>query len=160
MLTLDGAESSFRGTMAPGVARSQNDSDELVFVHSHIQKQMEPNTLSDKSRAILEAIAKGHTYEQILVQDLAWTYHDIFQAAAEALELAEFAGTKKSYDERLTEIKQAYPKAYQAWSKEEDVRLAERFHAGVSVKELAREFQRQPSAIRSRLAKLNLGAPK
>jgi hypothetical protein len=35
---------------------------------------MEPNKLSDKARAILEAIAKGHTYEQILVQDLAWTY--------------------------------------------------------------------------------------
>ena len=42
--------------------------------------------LSEKSRAILQAIAEGHTYEQILVQDLAWTYHDIFQAAAEALE--------------------------------------------------------------------------
>jgi hypothetical protein len=47
---------------------------------------MEPNKLSDQSRAILEAIAKGHTYEQILVQDLAWTYHDIFQAAADARE--------------------------------------------------------------------------
>ena len=35
--------------------------------------------LSEKSRAILQAIAKGHTYEQILVQDLAWTYHDAFQ---------------------------------------------------------------------------------
>jgi len=92
---------------------------------------MEPNKLSDKSRAILEAIAKGHTYEQILVQDLAWTYHDIFQAANEALGLAEFAGTKKSYDERLAEIKQAYPKAYQGWTSEEDVRLTERFHAAV-----------------------------
>ena len=44
--------------------------------------------LTEKSRLILEAIAKGHTYEQILVQDLAWTYHDIFQAAAEALHQA------------------------------------------------------------------------
>lgn len=34
--------------------------------------------LSEKSRAILQAVAKGHTYEQILVKDLAWTYHDIF----------------------------------------------------------------------------------
>jgi thiamine biosynthesis protein ThiC len=31
--------------------------------------------LSEKSRAILQAIAKGHTYEQILVQDLAWTWY-------------------------------------------------------------------------------------
>src|SRR3981081_934366 len=112
---------------------------------------MEPNELTEKSRAILEAIAKGHTYEQILVQQLAWTYHDIFQAATEALALAEFAGTRKSYDERLAEIKQAYPKAYQPWTSEEDVPLTKRFHSPASVKELAREFQRQPSAIRSRL---------
>ena len=121
---------------------------------------MEPNRLSDKSRAILEAIAKGHTYEQILVQELAWTYHDIFQAATEALELAEFAGTKKGYDDRLAEIKQMHPKAYQSWTSEEDTRLAERFRSGAPVQELAHEFQRQPSAIRSRLAKLNLGTPR
>ena len=53
--------------------------------------------LSEKSRAILQAIAKGHTYEQILVQDLAWTYHDIFQAAAEALEVGLVTGEGKSY---------------------------------------------------------------
>jgi hypothetical protein len=120
---------------------------------------MQPNKLSDKSRAILEAIARGHTYEQILVQELAWTYHDIFQAASEALDLAEFAGTRKDYEERLAEIKQAHPKAYQPWTSEEDVRLTERFRSAASLEELAREFQRQPSAIRSRLAKLSLGTP-
>jgi hypothetical protein len=107
---------------------------------------MEPNYLSDKSRAILEAIAKGHTYEQILVQDLAWTYHDIFQAATDALDLAEFAGTKKSYDERLAEIKQVYSRAYQPWTGEEDVRLTKCFRAAASMKDLAQEFQRQPRA--------------
>lgn len=124
---------------------------------------MEPNKLSDKSRGILEAIAKGHTYEQILVQDLAWTYHDIFQAATDALELAEFAGTRKSYDERLAEIKESHPKAYQPWTGEEDARLTACFHSaakGFSVEDLSREFQRQPGAIRSRLAKLNLTVQK
>jgi hypothetical protein len=29
--------------------------------------------MTEKSRLILEAIAKGHSYEQILVQELAWT---------------------------------------------------------------------------------------
>ena len=47
---------------------------------------MEPIGLSEKSHAILESIARGHSYEQILIQDLAWTYQDIFHAAAEALE--------------------------------------------------------------------------
>jgi len=121
---------------------------------------MEPNKLSEKSQAILEAIAKGHTYEQILVQELTWTYNDIFQAAAEAIELAEFAGTRKSYDEQLAEIKQAHPNAYQPWTSEEDARLVERFRSGASLKQLAREFQRQPSAIRSRLQKLNLATTK
>ena len=54
--------------------------------------------LSEKSRAILEAIAKGRTYEQILVQELAWTYHDIFPAAAEAL--AESAPAPRSFARR------------------------------------------------------------
>jgi hypothetical protein len=53
--------------------------------------------LSEKSRAILQAIAKGHTYEQILVQDLAWTYHDIFQAAAEALAAPQMTHEGKTY---------------------------------------------------------------
>jgi hypothetical protein len=112
--------------------------------------------LSERSRTILEAIAKGHSFEQILVQDLAWTYHDIFQAAAEALELAEAAGSRKSYEERLAEIKDVHPKAYQPWTNEEDTRLAERFRVAAPVEQLAKEFQRQPSATRSRLAKLNL----
>jgi hypothetical protein len=119
----------------------------------------EPNRLSAKSKSILEAISRGHTYEQILVQDLAWTYHDIFQAAAEALELADFAGTRKSYDDRMAEIKQTHAKAYQPWTPEDDVRLANSYRAGTTVEALAQQFQRQPSAIRSRLAKLNLTVP-
>jgi hypothetical protein len=113
--------------------------------------------LSEKSRAILEAIAAGHTYEQILVQELAWTYHDIFHAAAEAIEVADQpGGTGKTYEDRMAEIRRAHPKAYQPWTSEEDTRLSERFRSGASINDLAREFQRQPSAIRSRLAKLNL----
>lgn len=75
-------------------------------------------TLSDKSRAILEAIAKGHTYEQILVQDLAWTYHDIFQAAAEALEDDAGAEKRKAYS--VEEIRGAHPHAYEKWDAQQD----------------------------------------
>jgi hypothetical protein len=50
---------------------------------------MEPNKLSDKARAILEAIAKGHIYEQILAQDLAWTYHHISGKASMPLTAAD-----------------------------------------------------------------------
>ena len=90
------------------------------------------------------------------MQELAWTYHDIFQAAAEALELADFAGTHKNYDERMAEIKQVHAKAYQPWTPEDDAQLTNAYRAGATVQALAEQFQRQPSAIRSRLAKLNL----
>jgi DNA-binding NarL/FixJ family response regulator len=113
--------------------------------------------LSEKSRAILQAIAKGHTYEQILVQDLAWTYHDIFQAAAEALEGQRTTDGGKSYD--VEEIRHDHPRAYEKWSAEEDKQLSELFRSGKTVKEIAKALDRQEGAIRSRLVKLNLVAP-
>ena len=112
--------------------------------------------LSEKSRAILQAIAKGHTYEQILVQDLAWTYHDIFRAAAEGLE-NDSAEDAKAYS--VVEIRHDHPRAYEKWSAEEDGRLMELFRGGRSVAEIANILHRQAGAIRSRLTKLNLAAP-
>lgn len=112
--------------------------------------------LSEKSRAILQAIAKGHTYEQILVQDLAWTYHDIFKAAAEALEIPQATGEGKSYD--VEEIRHDHPRAYEKWGTEEDGQLSELCRVGKNVSEIARILHRQEGAIRSRMAKLNLVA--
>lgn len=113
--------------------------------------------LSEKSRAILQAIAKGHTYEQILVQDLAWTYHDIFQAAAEALEAGQVTNEGKSYD--VEEIRHEHPRAYEKWSAEEDGRLSELHRSGKNVQAIATILHRQEGAIRSRLVKLNLIEP-
>lgn len=60
---------------------------------------------------------------------------------------------KKNY--RVEKVRRRYPRAYEPWSAEEDERLwAAR---GQSVPEIARAFQRQPGAIRSRLKKLGLG---
>jgi DNA-binding NarL/FixJ family response regulator len=113
--------------------------------------------LSEKSRAILQAIAKGHTYEQILVQDLAWTYHDIFQAAAEALETPQVTNEGKRYD--VEEIRHDHPRAYEKWGDEENGQLSELCRSGKSVKDIAKTLHRQEGAIRSRLVKLNLVAP-
>jgi DNA-binding NarL/FixJ family response regulator len=119
--------------------------------------------LTEQSRAILSAIAKGHTYEQILVQDLAWTYHDIFRAAAEALQLANAPVTDKSSDPAKTydvaQIRQVHTNAYEKWSPEEDERLRQLNHSGSTITEIANALHRQPSAIRSRLTKLNLPVP-
>jgi hypothetical protein len=45
---------------------------------------MDPAKLRSKLDGILEAIAAGHTCEQILTADHTLSYHDIFHAVAEA----------------------------------------------------------------------------
>ena len=114
---------------------------------------------SDKSRAILQAIAKGHSYEQILVQELAWTYQDIFAAAQEALEISALGSLdpqKPSYEERMEQIRSENPRAYEKWSPQEDEQLKSLHAAGQRTNEIALALKRQPSAIRSRLVKFGL----
>lgn len=111
-------------------------------------------SLSEKSRAILEAISKGHSYEQILVQELAWTYHDIFNAAAEALKPPEAMPSSKSYS--LEAIRKEFPHAYEKWESYQDEQLAHLYKSGKTVIEIAEEMQRKPGGIQSRLKKLNL----
>jgi DNA-directed RNA polymerase specialized sigma24 family protein len=126
--------------------------------------------LTEKSRLILEAIAKGHTYEQILVQELAWTYHDIFAAAAEALgqsrvpqptskvALAPTPGTTSpnvpAYS--VEEIRIEHMNAYRAWSPEEEGELRQLHAEGLSVDAICARIGRQPGGVRSRLRKLGL----
>ena len=87
---------------------------------------------------------------------MAAPYHDIFRAAAEALDIAERVKVGKTYEQRMAEIRQTHHRAYEKWSSEEDAKLTSRFRSGASIRELAENHERQASAIRSRLAKLNL----
>lgn len=117
---------------------------------------METTGLTKKSRVILTAIADGHTYEQILANYPVWTYRDISEAAAEALNAS--AGAGPNYVERLETIRRDNPRAYKKWTDEEDAQLRQLFQSQTPPKEIARILQRQPSAICSRLVKLNLVA--
>jgi hypothetical protein len=54
------------------------------------------------------------------------------------------------------EIRKRYPKAYERWIPEEDRLLEIQFKSGEGIMALALRFQRKPSAIRSRLEKLDL----
>ncbi len=110
--------------------------------------------LNEKSRAILEAIAEGHSFDQILSRKPELSYNDIFCAAGEALECLDQPEQDKSYS--VKEIRQKYLRAYEKWSMEEDAQLAELFRSGTSVTEIAKKLHRQSGAIHSRLAKLNL----
>ena len=118
------------------------------------EQQGKDKGLSSKTVAVLEMIAEGHTYEQVLAAYPDLSYLDIFTAAREALQIAGQSGS--NYAERLVKIRQASPRAYEKWTDEEDANLTKLFRSGNLVKAIAAQFQRQPSAIRSRLTKLGL----
>jgi hypothetical protein len=120
---------------------------------------MESTGLSKKSRVVLGAMADGHTCDEILAAYPAWTYRDVSQAAAEALEVAAVVPAGKSHNDRLEEIRQSHPHAYEKWDAEEDTRLTKLFQSGLPQKEIARILQRQFGAIQNRLAKLGLAGP-
>lgn len=60
----------------------------------------------------------------------------------------------KTYDVEI--IRQKYPRAYVKWTPGEDEKLKNEYASGQQIGELAKKFQRQSSAIRSRLQKLGL----
>jgi hypothetical protein len=45
---------------------------------------MRLNEISKKSRAVLKALAKGHSYEQLLAADPTLSAHDVFRALSES----------------------------------------------------------------------------
>ncbi|MDP3974819.1 MAG: PIF1 family ATP-dependent DNA helicase [Candidatus Jorgensenbacteria bacterium] len=53
-------------------------------------------------------------------------------------------------------LRMRYANAYRPWSVDDDTKLKDLFSRGVSVRDCAERFGRQPSAIRSRLAALEL----
>lgn len=113
--------------------------------------------LSEKSRAILEAIAKGKSYEQILVQKPAWTYKDIFAAAVEALEeLTPAPNRPQGKDYTIEAIAAEHTNANRKWDDYQDWRLSKLLEEGKSVDEIAKALERRPSTIRSRIEKLKL----
>ncbi|MFF7249838.1 helix-turn-helix domain-containing protein [Embleya sp. NPDC008237] len=56
----------------------------------------------------------------------------------------------------VEEIRKRHGNAYQRWTPEDEQLLLELHAAGHGIDELARRFDRQPSAIRSRLGKLGV----
>ena len=52
--------------------------------------------------------------------------------------------------------RQEYPNAYAPWTEDDDLELTQMWCEGATTKELATHFQRKPSAIRSRIKKLEL----
>lgn len=117
---------------------------------------MKTPELSKQSRLILESLAGGRSYDQILSEELAINYYEIFQAIAEVLVIAKQASRGATNHHRIQKIKKSRPRAYEKWTPEEEETLNDLFRSGRFIGDIAKILQRQPSAIRSRLSKLNL----
>jgi len=68
---------------------------------------------------------------------------------------ARFIKKSRSKTYNVEQLHHEYPKAYATWTQEEDDRLRSLYAQNKPIKELADIFQRKPSAIRSRLKKLD-----
>jgi hypothetical protein len=131
---------------------------------------------------ILDLIADGLTYEQIIARHSDLSYKDVFEAADQAANLMRAAGQaaappdiqrlirrgralreRESTDAqparkhpKLKEIRRKYPRAFEKWTPEEDMRLIAACKRGESYGDIAPSHGRKASAIRSRLVKLGV----
>ena len=111
--------------------------------------------LSPQTIAVLEMIGAGRRYEQILSAYPHLTYLDIFHAATEALDFASLQEpAAPSY--QVADVRKTYPRAYEKWTEEEQHRLRALIDSGLTVAQISKRLQRQRSAIRSRIVKLDL----
>jgi len=108
--------------------------------------------LSNKAVAVMELIAQGHSYEQILATYPALTYRDIFDAAAEVLESAE-----DQPPSQMEKTKRKHPRAYEKWTQdEEEQQLRDLIAEGHTVGRIAGRLQRNRGGIRARIVQLGL----
>jgi len=112
--------------------------------------------LSQTAIAVLEMIAAGCTYEQILSAYPDLSYLHIFRAAQEALNLAASSSGTPRPAYTIAEKRARYPRAYEQWTDSEDARLRALVHAGNTIAHIAGQLQRNRGAIRSRVLKLGL----
>lgn len=110
--------------------------------------------LSGKSLAILEMIAAGSSYQQILAAYPDLTYLDIFRAAEEALEIGSCVNRQLAYT--VAQKRERYPRAYEKWAKDEEITLRKLVQSGATIAQIATQLQRNRGAIRSRVLKLGL----
>lgn len=107
--------------------------------------------LSQRARAIMQMIADGHSYEQILAAYPHFTYRDIFDSAAEVLKAAD-----RVPSDRMQVLKKRHRRAYEAWTDDEEQQLRKLIADGHTVARIAGRLERNRGAIRSRIVRLGL----
>lgn len=97
-------------------------------------------------------------FDEIKSNELNKMHENFVKACGGTLETAKEQQSEqpKSKTYSVERLREQFPRAYRTWSDTEDTQLAERFSSGMNVKELAKQHERQPGAIRSRLVMLEL----
>lgn len=106
--------------------------------------------ITDQHRRLLELIAAGHSYDQILAANQEASYLDIFGAAQAALD--EIDGPSYTVEE----VRQQYPNAYKPWDVTDEAEVKRRAVAGESMEAIANALGRTVGAVQSRLVKVFL----
>lgn len=117
-------------------------------------------SLSELTRA---KCAPGGRSRIVIDADYVDALQEALSAALEYLDAATGRPAPETHSarkRRLADIRRRYPNAYKAWSPENDEGLRTGFEKGKAIRELAREFGRNPGAIRSRLCNLGLQVPR
>jgi len=104
-------------------------------------------SLSPFQRSIANAIDAGKVRFEVIRPD---TYEQNINSQNQPLQ-PSFPPQKY-----ITDIRKKHPRAYEAWTKEEDEKLIRLYREGLNPNQLAIELQRQIGGIRSRLKKLGL----
>lgn len=105
-------------------------------------------SLSPFQQAIAKAIDAGRVRFEVVRPD---AYEQNENHHSQTLQRSF---SRKTYN--ITDIRKKHARAYEAWSKQEDEKLIQRYKDGLNINQLATEFQRQTGGIRSRLKKLGL----
>ncbi|MCX6835091.1 MAG: DUF433 domain-containing protein [candidate division Zixibacteria bacterium] len=120
---------------------------------------------------VLRLISEGYAYDQILRAYPKLNMGDIMAAADLARQVVE--AMTDEHDEieihhsisfvfskgkiiALEKLREEFPRAYLDWSDREDQALADMFHKGAKINDIAKRHQRQPGAIHVRLVRLGL----
>ena len=83
-------------------------------------------------------------------------FEEFYNRLSKYIKLLERGDSKNN---KITEIKEKHPRAYEKWTIEEEQWLKNYLVEGLSIKEIAEILERQPGAISSRIIKLSLREP-
>ncbi len=124
--------------------------------------------------AVLDLIAAGYSYKQVLETHPALSLGDIMLSARVAKELVEkiilleqdarIEGTmkfvvKSGNFKSVDELKRDHPRAFEKWTDAEQEDLVQLFKNGESIKVIAGQLQRSYGSIKARLERLGLIVP-